>query len=90
MRIAVVNTAIGKYFYYHFLPLVKDRVSEAVLIDVSQVTEFKNKGFKIASDLKEFSDINLEDFIKVEVAYSFTHENLKKFKEVLDELNKKS
>lgn len=86
MKIAVVNTAMGKYFYYHFLPLVKDKISQVVLINVEQVEEFKSKGFKIVSDLKELSDINLEDFIKIEITYSFSQENLKKFKEVLDEV----
>jgi hypothetical protein len=89
MKIAVINTAMGRYFYYHFLPLVKSDLLEAVQIDVSQVNEFKNKGFQIVSDLREFSDVNLEDFIRVEITYSFTHENLKMFKEVLNEISKK-
>ena len=89
MKLAILNTPVGKYFYYHFLHLVKNNIQEAVLISEEEIKLFKEKGFFIMSENKNSADIYLYEFIKAETVYSFTTEDIEKFKRVANEFSKK-
>ena len=89
MKLAIIETSMGKYFYYHFLPLLKEKIEEAKLITLDKVDEFKHKGFFIVSDIEEIAGISLKKFIKIETIYSFSEVDLKAFKEFLDETKSK-
>ena len=84
MKLAILDTPAGRYFYYHFLPLVKEDIEDAVLISREQLNSFKRKGFLVVSDDKNIADVWLLEFLKVETIYSFSLGDLKKFRSIIN------
>jgi len=83
MKLAILDTPAGRYFYYHFLPLVKENIEDVVLAPRELLEILKERGYLIASDDEGVADIYLLKFLSVNVSYSFTAEDVERFRSVI-------
>jgi len=86
MKLAIIETSMGRYFYFHFLPLLRGEIEEVKLIPSGKASVFKEKGFLIVSDIEKIADIPLKKFIKTEIVYSFSKNDVEAFKELVNEI----